>query len=185
MILEEWINGTLPTFGYFYVHYLFSSALIMFISSEINGSSNDFMAFETAIEILHTMSGHGNLAAREFYDNLECLQHCLYVSKESAPLTDASGGVDQSSAAQGPRGPLPMDSIPESEYRDVAQSNNSAMVQATNPASFIDATALQGQSMDNFLRQTDVEFDTLVPADILDEGSGFANSWPEFSLWTI
>lgn len=31
LIVEEWTNGSMPIFGYFYAHYLFSCALIMVV----------------------------------------------------------------------------------------------------------------------------------------------------------
>lgn len=84
LIVEEWTNGCMPIYGYFYAHYLFSSALIMVISSEIHPEiDNDFALFETATEILRAMSDHGNLAATEFYDNLECLRQCLQKRRNS------------------------------------------------------------------------------------------------------
>lgn len=67
LIVEEWTNGCMPIYGHFYAHYLFSSALIMVISSEIHPEiDNDFDLFETATGILRAMSDHGNLAATEF-----------------------------------------------------------------------------------------------------------------------
>ncbi|KAJ5175653.1 uncharacterized protein N7482_001530 [Penicillium canariense] len=57
--------------------YLFSVALIMVLSSQIHEHRSDYGLFETALEILRAMSNHGNLAAPEFYNNLECVQQCL------------------------------------------------------------------------------------------------------------
>ncbi|KAJ5216096.1 uncharacterized protein N7498_002503 [Penicillium cinerascens] len=38
---------------------------------------SDYALFGTALESLRPVSSHGNLAATEFYDNLEYLQQCL------------------------------------------------------------------------------------------------------------
>lgn len=60
--------------GYFYAQYLFSSTLTLVISSLLVpssiGNSNDTESLETAMEMLHRMTDHGNLAATEFYENL-------------------------------------------------------------------------------------------------------------------
>ncbi|GKZ20416.1 hypothetical protein AbraIFM66951_002728 [Aspergillus brasiliensis] len=78
IILTRWINGTLPTFGFFHAHYLFSSALVLAMSSFTPvGNPADLGAFETGMEVLRSMSENGNLAASEFYNNLEQVKGCL------------------------------------------------------------------------------------------------------------
>ncbi|KAJ5590003.1 transcriptional regulator family: Fungal Specific TF [Penicillium hetheringtonii] len=78
MILTRWINGTMPTFGYFHAHYLFSSALILAMSSFVPiGNPNDMSCFDSALDLLRSMSENGNLAAAEFYHNLEQVKICL------------------------------------------------------------------------------------------------------------
>lgn len=50
----------------------------MVIPSQIySENDSDFALFGTAYEILGAMRDHGDLAATEFYDNLECVQQCL------------------------------------------------------------------------------------------------------------
>ncbi|KAL3476268.1 fungal-specific transcription factor domain-containing protein [Aspergillus californicus] len=79
VILNKWINGSLPVFGYFHAHYLFSAALILAMSSFVSiGSPADTGAFETGVEVLSSMSENGNLAASEFYHNLEQVKQCLH-----------------------------------------------------------------------------------------------------------
>lgn len=78
MILTRWINGTMPTFGYFHAHYLFSSALILAMSSFVPiGNRNDMTGFDSALDLLRSMTDNGNLAAAEFYHNLEQVKVCL------------------------------------------------------------------------------------------------------------
>ena len=96
LISEEWIQGTLPIFGYFHAHYLFSASIIMIISSLLPiGSASDRGHFETAIEILRSMSEHGNLSATEFYWNLQLVKQCL--PNESRQAQEHSVG-DQSNS---------------------------------------------------------------------------------------
>ncbi|QQK45581.1 Zn(2)-C6 fungal-type DNA-binding domain [Penicillium digitatum] len=72
MILTRWINGSMPTFGYFHAHYLFSSALILAMSSFVPiGNPTDMTGFDSALDLLRSMTENGNLAAAEFYHNLE------------------------------------------------------------------------------------------------------------------
>lgn len=78
MILTRWINGTMPTFGYFHAHYLFSSALILAMSSFVPvGNPNDMGGFDSALDLLRSMAENGNLAAAEFYHNLDQVRVCL------------------------------------------------------------------------------------------------------------
>jgi hypothetical protein len=78
MILTRWINGSMPTFGYFHAHYLFSSALILAMSSFVPiGNPSDMTGFDSALDLLRSMTENGNLAAAEFYTNLEQVKVCL------------------------------------------------------------------------------------------------------------
>ncbi|KAL2815081.1 fungal-specific transcription factor domain-containing protein [Aspergillus cavernicola] len=78
LILNKWFSGSLPVFGYFHAHYLFSSSLVLAMSSFVSiGSPADIGAFETGLEVLSFMSENGNLAASEFYHNLEQVKSCL------------------------------------------------------------------------------------------------------------
>ncbi|KAL4927008.1 transcription factor domain-containing protein [Aspergillus undulatus] len=80
LILTKWINVSLPVFGYFHAHYLFSASLVLAMSSFVpgpTGSKSDLGAFETGLEVLASMSENGNLAASEFLNNLEQVKVCL------------------------------------------------------------------------------------------------------------
>lgn len=93
LIVEEWTNGSMHIFGYFYAHYLFSCALIMVASTQIDAEHySDRALFETALEILRTMSNHGNLAATEFYDNQECVRQSLDKNQGSTAQKSVSTG---------------------------------------------------------------------------------------------
>lgn len=176
LIVEEWTNGSLPIFGYFYAHYLFSSALIMVISSQVypeNGG--DFALFEAAFEILRAMSNHGNLAATEFYDNLECVRQCLEKQggSESGPSLqfDQSFATDQSGAHP---------SVPSLSRRRPSDLGLMRSVpEAIAPGALTNDMSFLGESMEEFLAQPDVDFDLLDPS-LTDAMS----SWPNFSLWT-
>lgn len=99
MILTRWINGSMPTFGYFHAHYLFSSALILAMSSFVPiGSPTDMTGFDSALDLLRSMAENGNLAAGEFYNNLEQVKVCLTAYRgerrgDGSAVMAAGGGV--------------------------------------------------------------------------------------------
>lgn len=91
--MAEWTNGSLPIMGYFYAHYLFSAALIMVLSSQIQSDNHsDYAVFETAFEILRAMRDHDNLTATKFCDNLECVQQGLDKTQPSRIHPSAKRG---------------------------------------------------------------------------------------------
>ncbi|OQE35137.1 hypothetical protein PENCOP_c014G04673 [Penicillium coprophilum] len=175
LILEEWTNGSLPIFGYFYAHYLFSSALIMVISSLVYPeNTNDFALFEAAFEILRGMSSHGNLAATEFYDNLECVKQCLDSMKGAdgghpqSDISRISGSSHDSLAVIAPN-----------QLGLLGNTTVSGIPEATAPANPSNDMAFLGESMEEFLAQPGLDFDLLDPS--LTDG---VYSWPNLSLWT-
>ncbi|KAJ5681391.1 uncharacterized protein N7477_001331 [Penicillium maclennaniae] len=169
LIVEEWTNGSMPIYGYFYAHYLFSSALIMVISSEIHADNcSDFALFETATEILRSMSDHGNLAATEFHDNLECVRQCI--NKE--------------------RGSQARNSLPSRVYLNSTESLSLLTEPAARsseiglPEGFLppDDMGFLGQNMEEFLTLPDVDFGPLDPGMPINADTAYL--WPKYSLWT-
>ncbi|CAG8056975.1 unnamed protein product [Penicillium salamii] len=175
LIMEEWINGSLPIFGYFYAHYLFSSALVMVVSSQVySENANDFALFEAAFEILRAMSDHGNLAAAEFYDNLECVRQCLDPGiQPETGVSEPTGTVRMSNNSTEP---LPVISSQQAG----TVRNNSAPCNPDTTAGFsTNDMAFLGESMEEFLAQPGVDFDLADPS--FTDG---VDSWPNLSLWT-
>ncbi|KAF4765757.1 hypothetical protein HAV15_003429 [Penicillium sp. str.  len=174
LIVEEWTNGSVPIFGYFYAHYLFSSALIMVISSLVYPeNSNDFALFEAAFEILRAMSSHGNLAATEFYDNLECVKQCLdkiQMSEGSHFQSDLSRVAETSTDS--------LAVIAPNQLGVFGNAAGSGIPEPTVPANYANDMAFLGESMEEFLAQPDVDF--LLDPSLTDT----VYSWPNLSLWT-
>lgn len=104
MILTRWISGSMPTFGYFHAHYLFSAALILAMSSFVPiGNPNDMGGFDSALDILRSMTDNGNLAAAEFYHNLEQVKICLDGYRDARrPRADFPVGTANPPSASGP-----------------------------------------------------------------------------------
>lgn len=95
MILTRWINGTCPSFGYFHAHYLFSSALILAMSSFVPiGNPSDMSGFDSALDVLRSMSENGNLAAAEFYHNLAQVKVCLDAYRGSTRPSKSDAGPE-------------------------------------------------------------------------------------------
>lgn len=173
LIVEEWTNGSVPIFGYFYAHYLFSSALIMVISSLVYPeNSNDFALFEAAFEILQAMSSHGNLAATEFYDNLECVKQCL------DKLRTSEGGHFQSDLSRVAESSTDSLAVITPNQLGVFGNPGSGVTEPTVPANYANDMAFLGESMEEFLAQPDVDF--LLDPSLTDT----VYSWPNLSLWT-
>ncbi|PYH49251.1 transcription factor domain-containing protein [Aspergillus saccharolyticus JOP 1030-1] len=103
IILTRWINGSMPTFGYFHAHYLFSSALVLAMSSFTPmGSAADMSSFETGLEVLRSMSENGNLAASEFHQHLKVVNECLARYLSDRRRDGRGGGQPNAAAAIGP-----------------------------------------------------------------------------------
>ncbi|KAJ5757200.1 uncharacterized protein N7511_007382 [Penicillium nucicola] len=177
LIVEEWTNGSLTIFGYFYAHYSFSSALIMFISSQVYPeNSGDFALFEAEFEILRAMSNHGNLAATEFYDNLECVRQCL--DNQSTPESRPSLPFDQSFVSDR-RGAQSSTTPTLTGGRTSELSLMGLVPDAVAPGNLANDMSFLGESMEEFLAQPEVDFDLMDPS-MTDAMS----SWPNLSLWT-
>ena len=74
-----WTEGTYPTFDYFSMQFLFSSATILALSALMreNGSNNDREDFLLACSFLSQLERSGNYGAREFCTHVEAIQTLL------------------------------------------------------------------------------------------------------------
>ncbi|PVH70848.1 fungal-specific transcription factor [Cadophora sp. DSE1049] len=71
LLTEVWIEGALSTLGYFDAQYLFSSAVILAISSVMDVDGGDSDLVEAAAQLLGSMANCGNLSATEFCGHLD------------------------------------------------------------------------------------------------------------------
>ncbi|KAL4998183.1 fungal-specific transcription factor domain-containing protein [Aspergillus recurvatus] len=144
LILTKWINGSLPVFGYFHAHYLFSSSLVLAMSAFVPlplGSPADLNAFETGLEVLASMSENGNLAASEFYHNLERVMGCLEAWRAKRGCVSRSGSAshngERQSQGQGPFGAATVPSAPllpsSSFVRPAGQGQSSIPATVSGP----------------------------------------------------
>ncbi|OBU00228.2 hypothetical protein VE01_01650 [Pseudogymnoascus verrucosus] len=89
LLTQLWIEGALSTFGYFDAHYLFSSAVILAISSISGIDSKDKDRLDSAAQLLQSMADSGNLSATEFSGHLDQVRSAINGSRSdvSAPST--------------------------------------------------------------------------------------------------
>lgn len=68
LLIDAWINGSFPTFDYTLTQYLFSTCIILAISSlsQLQWPNAESEDFEAAIQILDQLSQNGSQAATEF-----------------------------------------------------------------------------------------------------------------------
>ncbi|KAJ6113853.1 transcriptional regulator family: Fungal Specific TF [Penicillium sp. IBT 18751x] len=176
MILTRWINGTMPTFGYFHAHYLFSSALILAMSSFVPiGNASDMSGFDSALDLLRSMTENGNLAAAEFYHNLEQVKVCLDAYRDvrskgsevsiqpvnAVPVPVSGSGLGSTLPVQGM---LPV--MPESH--DVMGGGGQGMEYAVQKETMVGYTtemAFLEPTMQDFLAQSDIDLGLLHPVD--------------------
>lgn len=77
LLAQLWVEGGMTIFGYFDAQYLFSSTIILLMSSALHHSEADRDAVETASDIMQSMVHDGNLPATVFY------QHYLEIRKSA------------------------------------------------------------------------------------------------------
>ncbi|KAJ5585471.1 Major facilitator superfamily domain general substrate transporter [Penicillium hispanicum] len=195
MILTRWINGTMPTFGYFHAHYLFSSALILAMSSFVPvGSPHDMGGFDSALDLLRSMSENGNLAAAEFYHNLEQVKICLDAYRGTSrprrtedPPESMPFGAPSTTTAPGPGSVSGLSSTLAAAVPSMLSGTSAAPMMPTEndllagqPAPGADSYALPVRdtvsgyttemtflepTMQDFLAQSDIDLGLLHPVD--------------------
>ncbi|RDW81291.1 fungal specific transcription factor domain-containing protein [Aspergillus mulundensis] len=81
---EEWIQGSLPVYGYAFAQYIFTAALVLVVSSVLPagigigiGIPEDAESIKTASEILGCLVDGGCLVAHDLAVHLERVQACL------------------------------------------------------------------------------------------------------------
>ncbi|RAK73606.1 transcription factor domain-containing protein [Aspergillus fijiensis CBS 313.89] len=173
IILTRWINGSMPTFGYFHAHYLFSSALVLAMSSFTPmGSAADMNSFETGLEVLRSMSENGNLAASEFYQHLKVVHECL-----GRYLSDRRRSQNAAAAATAAIGPGVATAAVVSTTVDGGPAAAAAGVEEFLPVElrdssggFTTAMAFMEPTMQDFLAQSDFDLGMLQVDTYLNEG---------------
>lgn len=173
LVVDEWINGSLPMYGYFYAQYLFSSTLTLVISSLLGsstiGNTTDIETLETGIEILHRMTDHGNLAAAEFYENLIRVKQTLNQSANLADKDQCESHIHEHNSNSS------IYNTPDAivDLPDLPNTSTTPGIGFTTEMAFLEPT------MQDFLGRSGNEMDLVQPGGL---SFGELDSWP--TLWT-
>lgn len=143
LLTQLWIEGALSTFGYFDAQYLFSSAVILAISSISKADSKDKDRLDSAAQLLQSMANSGNLSATEFCGHLDQVRN----------TTDGSR--------------LAVTAAPSTSEAEPGISTYSTFNNTMNPLTT--EMALLEQPMQDFLTQAEFPFDFPNPVDLLHD----------------
>ena len=96
ILKRSWAEGSFPTFDYFHVQFLFSSATILAISALLKGSgwANDREDFLLACSFLHQLEQNGNLAAKEFSTHVDALKDMMIEGTDGDATPGQPAAVD-------------------------------------------------------------------------------------------
>lgn len=157
LLTQLWIDGGMAIFGYFDSHYLFSSTIILMMSS-ILGTTNsdaDREAVDTASDIMQSMVQDGNLPAAGFYSHFVEIRKGLleFVERGGGHAQHSSTGVvvaPPTATTMGDQGPL------EQQVR-LNNASGTGQINDSNSA-FLVQSALDDPSIQSFLTQGDVQW---------------------------
>lgn len=75
---DEWTSGSIAIFGYAFPAFIFSSALVLMVSSLLPiGSTGDLASADTGMEMLRVLSESNNLAAKDLHEKLQFVRQYL------------------------------------------------------------------------------------------------------------
>lgn len=79
ILTECWIDGSFPTFDYFFTQYLFSASIVLAISSLLGGrdARSDIEQFETASQLLSQLKDSGSFAGEEFCQHIKAMTELM------------------------------------------------------------------------------------------------------------
>lgn len=87
LLTRAWIDGTFLAFDCFFAQYLFSSLIILSVSSLLDeiGSRHDREAYEEATHLLEQLKTAGNLVAQECSHHVDAIESTMLVHLEMSP----------------------------------------------------------------------------------------------------
>ena len=154
LLTQLWIDSGMAIYGYFDAHYLFSSTIILMMSSILgtNNSDADREAVDTASDIMESIVNDGNMPAAGFYEHfLEIRKVILEFADRST--TNISGNGPTQSMDHVPDLIMPGDAGLGLEENDDGQQNH--LVDNNNNSAFLIQSRLNNPSIEDFLTQVD------------------------------
>lgn len=151
LLTQLWIDAGMAIYGYFDAHYLFSSTIILMMSSILGtkDSDADREAVDTASDIMESIVKDGNLPAAGFYE------HFLEIRKVILEFAKRSDGTGNGSAqAMENIAELVMPGGADVELDNAGQQNP---LDDTNSA-FLTQSRLNNPSIEDFLTQVDIQY---------------------------
>ncbi|KAE8383721.1 fungal-specific transcription factor domain-containing protein [Aspergillus bertholletiae] len=167
ILTESWVDGSFPTFDYTYTQYLFSTSLILAISSLLQNpnSSADRDDFETAVQILKQLDHNGNYAAKEFCRHVESIKAIL----ESGRCTACQPGCSQC--------PHPPHTTSNAMLPSAQEAGT--LAESADAARF----GLSEPSLEGLLAQSNLDLGLLDPSVINDGFQAFMWREGDFGGW--
>ncbi|KAL2020522.1 hypothetical protein VTK56DRAFT_8322 [Thermocarpiscus australiensis] len=109
------LDGSIATFGYWDAHHIFSSALILIMSTIMKPSTATSESLETLLSILRSMKHDGNIPAVDFCERLAHIQSRVAMLRsqrqtEEQPMWDNDASPVQGSTSANAGGPVAGDS---------------------------------------------------------------------------
>lgn len=189
MCLEEWTGGSIAVYGHAFPAYVFSSALVLTISSLLPlGNPNDLVSVDTAMEMLRTLSTSDNLAAQDLYEHLQRVRQCLHDRRSETPIIDYEIAhnliepLDHSNQSS----PIPLQSrfyIPANQDSLGDASFHHLLPAEASSPDLTTEMALDNPLMTDFLTQSAVEVGSLSVAEIPNDFD-IEFLWPGDTLCT-
>lgn len=187
---EEWSSGSLPVYGYAFAQYIFTSSLVLVISSLLPcGTPKDHEYIETASEMLRCLVASGRFVAQDFSIHLHRVRDCssqfssrpsstegisLYSYLQNPPSTTPA--TVQPGDTGGTRGMLSHPPYPHC----YPMPNSDSTFNPTIPAT--PNLALYQPGIQDILSQSVLDIDLLQPLEFPGSES-FINPYVSFPLW--
>lgn len=150
LLAQLWIRGSIATFGYFDAHYIFSSTIVLLISSVLHKTQEDQDLLETAWDLLRMMKNAGNVPAGEFLERVTRLKSNIEGFKGSRRKADNPGGSSVNVSRMEVNDLRSTPSLPNG-----SSSTVSAVSRAIPPSS---SGPLDDPLLQSFLMQSDSQF---------------------------
>lgn len=182
LCVDEFTNGSIAIFGYAFPAFIFSSALVLVVSSILPfGSVDDLTSVDTALEMLKILSASDNLPAKDLHEHLQRVRQCLqhHQSNLTSPVID-KGFNDTANISSMPNQLLqpslqsgtcpPLDQLSLNHAVPV-----SSVIDFARP-SLTTEMALQNPLMQDFMEQSSMDIGLINPPEIQND-SDFAFLW--------
>ncbi|KAJ5153410.1 uncharacterized protein N7482_009888 [Penicillium canariense] len=175
LCLDEWTDGSSSIYGYAFPHYVFTSGLILIISSLVPfGKTSDFTYVETVTEMLRTLRIKGSLVATDLFEHLQLIRRDL----EGGCFATDSSSTGNSHTLQSEL-PVSLNSGLDSTLSDQFDPDGAF---SENEPHMTTEMALHEPLMQEFLAFPDRYTGLLNGLDTISAGNPDGSVWPALQL---